>query len=332
MRKLLSLLLMLLLLSSAAGAENLLITGEGTYGGAPCHLQLLSGSDGFELTLTGGKNRHVQGVRQSDGTLLMGDGGDVALLLAPVSLRTLFAPVMTALDNEPTYEDAVYSSKYVLGQQIHLSAREVSAYLLALLGACPLLDADGAIRAALPEQPSSTEVWATVTRYVADQRQYPNDSLLRLNLFAPVMPAVFAELRTDEFGSSFRFAWAQGRVTDWDETILAIEENSADGGILLKGFTMVDEGLADVNTYLEADLYMGGSHYLIMADLTADAANPSLWTADVEVLDLAAGDQVLVAALEGTVSPQGPAPQVKYTTLVDATDGLTPDERALLGL
>jgi len=328
MKKVLCFLLALALLCGAALAENRDITGSVTLKGDAYTVDVLLGEAGFEANIKGASKMTVQGVRQSDGTMLLGDGSGKALLVSLVSLDEMLNPVISALDEEPAYEDAVYSSKYIQAQQVQMSAAEVAAFALTVLNACPFLSTDEALYQSL-KQVGGGETWATVTRYVADQRQYPNDWLLRVNVFSPLLPAIYAEVRSDEFGSSFTLAASRAKVTDWDETIAAISENAAEGA-LVKGFTLVDAGTDVTNTYLEVDICYQGGRYLLVVDRDVSNDNAGQWTASVALTD---GADAEVAAAELSCAPakKGPAPQVKYTTLVDGTDGLTESERAQLG-
>lgn len=322
------LLVLMMLLSSAAMAENSRITGtitdaargEGT-------VQLLAGENGFDLDLKLGDLAVIlSGAAQEDGTLLIAKG-DVALRVAAPDLQKMLAPLLLKLSTQPTYENAMYSSKYIQAQQVEISGAQVSAIGLALLNACPLADRDGSLRMALNGLSQSGETCATLTRYTADQQQYPNDSLMQLSVFSSALPYLFGEIETDEYGSSFTIAFSEGKVTDWDETIAELSEGKT-AGKLYKGFTMLDASLR-YTEYVWAEIF--GYENKMELEAEIDNVSGGNWSGRALLADTDNGVHLLYAALQGAATGDAPSGNVSVSLTVDGTDGLDAAELELLG-
>lgn len=325
MKKILCCLAALFLFVSAQ-AEGSLITGqikEGALTDSPVYVLLndtaLAGSVG-DITLTARLEQEILQI----GT------GDMALRLRLPKLGSLKDDILARLDQQPTYENAVYSSLFIQAQQIELTAAEVAALAREVLTALPLLDADGAMMSAL-KGINGSETWATVTRYVADERQYPNTWMLLVNVFSPVLPALHAEIRSDEYGANFTLAVSVEPVTDWDETIAAISDavpGDMSRGRLIRGFTMVDDG-AQKWIYVECACYGFALPLRLGVDIYIDAIDFRQWTADFDVINDDTQEHLFCGSLESTVTGQEPEP-TESAAVIDLTDGMDDAERALL--
>lgn len=317
MKKLFCCLAALLLMLSSALAEGSLITGEIIEGA-------LKGSSVYLL---------------ADDTRLSGTVGDISLLArlengaltlgtAEKALRVRL-PQLNALEGifdrlrqQPTYENAVYSSLFIQAQQLELSAGEVAAIARELLSALPMLDPDGS-RAAALNGVEGKETWATVTRYEADQRQYPNTWMLLVHVFSPDLPAMHAEIRTDEYGANFTLAFSEQPVTDWDETIAAISDaapGDTSHGRLIKGFTMADSNGSQQSLYVECACSGFGLPLRFGVDALIDTVDPRQWTADIDMINDDTREPLLRGSLESTVTPQTPE-DVESAEIIDMTEG-----------
>ncbi|MBQ9198175.1 MAG: hypothetical protein IJ157_13195 [Clostridia bacterium] len=332
MKKLLCCLLALLTLLGVAQADTSLITGEVVEIPNPGDVRVLLGSEGFEASFN---DTHLFGSIQPDGSLLVGTR-EAALRLDPLPDAGLLDELMGRLDREPSYENSVYSSLFTHAQQIELTADEVCALTLRVLGLCPLLDRDGAIRQAV-SQPGGQEIWATVTRYTAaDISQYPDAMTLQINVFSPVLPAIWIEYyRTDTFGSNFKLAVSREKVTDWDETLLAISEADAGDeshGRMISGFTIQDDSGSEIWIYLEADMMGFSQDWHVEADIYQDSADAASWEAEISVTERGSKTPVAAVSLNSEPTSQEPAPELDAAAVIDCTDGLDEAEWQQLGL
>jgi len=320
------LMIAMMLLSSAALADSSRVTGTIPKGMlAVSAIEGLFSDTGFEMTIGDIK---LSGAVQADGSLLVGNAQQS--FRVSVAGAALLAPLMQRLKSEPTFENAMYSSKYIQAQQIELSAAETLQLALSALDACPLLDAAGTLRPALEQAAAPNETWATVTRYEADVRQYPNDWMVQVNVFAPVLPYMRIEVESDDFGSSFEVAISETPVTDWDETVLAIED-AAPGqaaGKLVQGFTMVYDNGKEKDTYVEAVTIGFEQAYKLEMDCVVNDAEPRSWYAAGTLSNTLTGDVVLEAGLQSVSTSAAPAPQVSTDNVTNAAAVF----QALLGL
>ena len=327
MKKILSLLLFLALTVSAALADASLITGEVVEIPTPGDVRILLGENAFEASFN---DRQMYGAVQPDGTLLIGTR-EKALRLAGLPDAGLLQGLFSRLEQQPTYENSMFSSLFTSAQQIELTADEVCGYARAVLGLCPLLDPDGALWQAASGSYGG-ETWATVTRYLADPAQYPNTWVVEINVFSPVLPPVRVQYRQDEYGCNFELAYSRNPVTDWDETILAIEEDlSGENGCVLRGFTMADSGV-DSWYYLEVAGYGFGYLWRAAVDLNRDMGDPRIWEATIVINNDTDNTPVAAAKLRSEGSGQQPMPAFDGALIVDATDGLDDAERETLAL
>lgn len=318
MKKLFCCLAALLLLLSSALAEGSLITGEITEGS-------LAGSSVYLLTddtrLSGTVGEISLLARLEDGTLTLGTTEKAVRVRLPQ--MDALEDILARLQQQPTYENAVYSSLFIQAQQLELSAGEVAAIARELLHALPMLDPDGSLSAAL-NGADSKEAWATVTRYEADQRQYPNTWMLLVHVFSPALPALYAEIRTDEYGAKFTLAMSDQTVTDWDETIAAISDaapGDTSRGRLFKGFTMTDNNGAQRSLYVECSCFGFALPLRLGVDAFIDAVDPRQWTAAIDLINDDTREALLSGSLESTVTPQAPD-AAESAEIIDMTDGV----------
>lgn len=329
MKKLLCALLLMMLLCGAAQAQGRLITGDIAWPQGAAELNLHWGAAGFEGALTGEKTVALAGAWQPDGRLLIAADQTLALLLPALPTGTLTAPLLEALEGLDAYQTARHSSLFIQAQQVQFSADAVCAYARELLTLYPLLDADGSLRAAL-ELAGGSETWATVTRYMADQQQYPGSWLLQINVDAPVLPSIFVEVQTGGKDSwDWKFAIQRQRVTDWDETIAALEEGGSADGFLLKGFAIAFEDAAETDTYVEGSLFWQGRRYTLELDCYTSNTGAYDWKAEGALSD-DSGTELLRLNLESALTDAEPTPSVTYTRLVDLTDGVDAEEMKAL--
>ena len=324
--------LALLLSMGAAQADANRITGEIVEVASPGDVQVLWDTGAFEATFN---DRQFMGRIEADGTLLLGNGKN-ALRLGALPDRALLDALLERLDKEPVFKSSIYSSLFTHAQSIELTANEVCGYLRTLLNLCPLLDPDGSLRHVAEAQPGG-DIWATVTRYsAADQSQYPDALTLQLNVFSPVLPAVWIEYyRTDNNGSNFKIAVSNQPVTDWDETISALAETEpGDGslGKLISGFTATYDDGSETWHYLEVTLFGFSRQYQLEADIYQDDTDAARWRAEIVINDEGAGSAVAKLALENEASSLTPAPALDGLEIVDGTDGLDEAEQQLLGV
>ncbi|MBO4836422.1 MAG: hypothetical protein J5564_01880, partial [Clostridia bacterium] len=312
MKKMICFVLMIVMLCSAALAETSLVTGGMLSNDAQeaSRLRAVVAEDAFEVSLEGALQLSVSGRFTEEGELLIGD--ETAAALLPLqSLEQLLAPLMNRLEEAPSYENAVYSSLFNEARQVELGADETAALASAVLSAFPLLDADGTLRAQL-NGVKGNETWATVTRYTADERQYPDTWMLQVNVFSPVLPYLHAEIRSDAYGSNFELAVSSQTVTDWDEVMAALSEAPAgqnDQGKLIKGFTMVYDSGDMTDLYLEADFFGFGPLMRLAVDATSENENPHAWTSEIVLNDEERSQAVFAAQLKSVASDE--VPQVR---------------------
>ena len=327
MKKLICCLIALLMLLLSAQAEGSLITGEVTEGslaGSPIYLL----TDGTSLSGTVGSTTLLATL--TDDTLLAGTQS-LALRLRLPRIREALDALLARLNDQPTYENAVYSSLFIQAQQIELTADEVAPLAREVLAFLPMLDASGQLLPSL-EGVGGSETWATVTRYTADERQYPGTWMVQVNVFAPVLPAMRLEVRTDEFGANFVLALSHQAVTDWDETIAALSEvapGDTSLGQMIKGFTMTDNSGSEKWLYVEAACYGFALPLRLGTDIFIDALDARQWTAELDLINDDTNEALFHGALESTATTQSPAP-AESAQVIDLTDGMDDAERDLL--
>ena len=328
MKKVLCFLLALLMLAGTACADTSLITGEVVEIPIPGDLRILVNSQAMEASFN---DTQVYGAVQEDGTLLLGTREKV-IRLAQLPDMALFSGLFDRLEQQPTYAGSIYSSLFTQAQKIELTADEVCSYALALLGICPLLDPDGQWRQAAGGS-YGKDTWATVTRYQADPSQYPDTWMLVVNVFSPVLPQVRVQFRQDGYGNEFEIAVSPDAVSDWDETVLAIEDDSTGAtGYVIRGFSMIDDNGSEPWTYVEISGYGFTTQWQFALDLYRDAEDARRWHVSIEVTDMAARAPIAKAELSSEGTDMAPLPLFDGALIVDGTDGLDAEERAQLGL
>lgn len=327
MKKLLCVFLALMLLTSASLAEGHLITGTLTGEEGESELIIQWGTDGFMLER---EDRVLAGHWQADGGLLLALSEEMSVLLPALPKMDGFSEKLTALlQDAPVYESARHSSLYIYAQQAELSADAVCAFGLSLLDSIP----DAAVLAPLRqllEQGGGSEPWATVTRYLPDQRQYPNNQLLMFSLFAPGLPYIWLELRMDEYGINFRLAATQETVTDWDETILALEDSNGENGLLIKGFTLEMADDEENNVYVEAELLAKGMALHFETDIYISLDGAYDWYADGVLTDERSDTELYTLSLESELVDEIMLPEITGSQVIDLTDGIDETEQSLL--
>ena len=327
MKKLLCIFLMLTLLTSAALAEGHVIAGTVTSNEGESELNIQWGTDGFAIEREKGV---LAGRWQANGALLLTLSDEISVLLPALPKIEGFSEKLTALlQDAPVYESARHSSLYIFAQQVELSGDAVCAFGLSLLDSIPEAAALAPLRQLLA-QGGGSEPWATITRYLPDQRQYPNDQLLMFSLFAPGLPYIWLEIRTDEYGVNFRLAATQETVTDWDETILALEENNGESGLLLKGFTLEMADDEENNIYVEAELFAKGMDLHFETDVYISLDGAYDWYADAVLTDARSNEELYTLNLESELVDEIMLPEIIDTEVIDLTDGIDETEQALL--
>ena len=327
MKKLLCVFLALMLLTSAALAEGHLITGTLTGEEGESELTIRWGTDGFTLER---EDRMLAGHWQADGGLLLALSEEMSVLLPALPKVDGFSEKLTALlQDAPVYESARHSSLYIFAQQVELSADAVCEFGLSLLDSIPGAAVLAPLRQLL-EQGGGSEPWVTVTRYLPDQRQYPNDQLLMFSLFAPGLPYIWLEIRTDEYGINFRLAATQETVTDWDETILALEDSNGEDGLLIKGFTLEMADDEENNVYVEAELLAKGLALHFETDIYLSLDGAYDWYADGILTDERSDTDLCTLSLESELVDEIILPEITSSQIIDFTDGIDETEQSLL--
>lgn len=247
----------------------------------------------------------------SDGTLLfatdeMRSAGRALSLPAPLQTNPLDR-IHAWLDqqgNEQTYASAVYSSLFTRALSVDLTGQMLSPILGEVLAHCPFLPAvlglDAAAVTRLASSAQTDAVWGNLTRYKGDEQQYPDLALLVLSLHLPGLPNMYLWLRTDEFGSTVKFAVEEKEVTDWDETLLALEEGTSDTGFLINAFTLIFEDDEEYNLYIEAKYTAPECILTVECDYYEDYTGDYLWAVELAAYEDTLGD-VLELEIEATV-------------------------------
>lgn len=287
MKKLLCLSLCMMLLFSCALAEEKVVCA-GEYLSAPFTAELVYGDNAFALTSEGAITLSLTGSVDADGRLAIVTADGALAALPRLDLTPALQGVNELLAATAVYETAQYSSLFTQAQAVELSSHVVAEMLLPFAALIPGVDA-GALEAALAAPEAG---WATLARYQADPRQYPDTYLWQANVYAPELPAMYFELRADEYGQSFKAALSPAPVSDWDEVILSLEEGAVPGGVLVDGFTLIFDDPDEVNTYMEVRLVTPDASYLFEADHYAYA--DGAWDAEVALRD--AADAVVLEA------------------------------------
>ncbi len=327
MKKLLCLFMTLLLLTTAALAEGHLVTGTLTNDEGENNLIIQWGTDGFTVQQ---QERTMTGRWQENGTLLLALSDEISVLIPTLPKMEGFSEKLTTLlQNAPVYESARHSSLYIYAQRAELSGDAVCKFGLSLLDGMPEIAALAPLRKLL-ELGGGSEPWATITRYLPDQRQYPNDQLLMFSLFAPGLPYMWLETRTDEYGVNFCLAVTQEKVTDWDETLLVLEETNGETGMLLKGFTLEMADNEENNIYMEAELFVKGMDLHFETDIYISLDGAYDWYADGMLTDVRSNEELYEISLESELVNEIILPEIPDTQVIDLTDGTDETEQALL--
>lgn len=228
----------------------------------------------------------VSGSRQENGsTLLSYDGGTVLLpALSGNPLNGVHA-WLDSIGSEKTYANAVYSSLFTRALSVDLTGDLLSPVLQNLWAQFPILSS---VLGELPAQ--SNDVWGNLTRYKGDAQQYPDLSLLVLSLHVPELPNIYVWLRSDEFGATCKFAVEKADVTDWDETLLALEEGRSDTGFIVNAFTLNFEDDEEKNIYLEGTLTTPAYALTVECDYYLDYTGDYLWAIELYAHEATLGD------------------------------------------
>ena len=183
---------------------------------------------------------------------------------------------------ETVFSNAVYSSLFTRALSADLTS-DMIAPALSLL-----LPADMA--AALQAQPGT--VWGRVTRYKADEKQYPDLSLLTVTLDIPGLPHVYVWLRSDEFGMSLKLGVETAEVIDWDETLLVLEEGGSETGFVVNAFTLVFEDKKERNDYLEVAITTHDARMVAECDFYLSYTQKYLWAVEMLFKEEELGDMI----------------------------------------
>ena len=134
----------------------------------------------------------------------------------------------------------------------------------------------------------------------------------------------------DEASRYFRLAATQETVTDWDETILALEENNGESGLLLKGFTLEMANDEENNIYVEAELFAKGMDLHFETDVYISLDGAYDWYADAVLTDARSNEELYTLNLESELVDEIMLPEIIDTEVIDLTDGIDETEQALL--
>lgn len=201
---------------------------------------------------------------------------------------------MDQLDGEKSYANAVYSSLFTRALSVDLTGQMLSPILGEIVAQYPyllsLLGLDNAAVTRLASSAQTGDVWGNITRYKGDAQQYPDLSLLVISLHLPALPHMYLWLRTDEFGSTIKFAMEEAAVTDWDETLLALEEGKSATGFIFSGFTLNFEDDEELNIYIEGTLTTADFALTMECNYYKDYTGDYLWAVEMEMSEAALGD------------------------------------------
>ena len=333
-KQLLCLVLVLSLFAVPAPAQTALIDGEISI--EPGLIDLLGGHAAIEalngdltayLTDSGLYAEWENGLELvanllSDGSSLValgsmlqsGEAFHLPALPAENPLDRVHAWFDAQLAGEKSYINAVYSSLFTRALPIDLTGKMLAPVLEEVLTQYPflpaLLELDSA-DALIASAAQTDSVWGTITRYKGDEQQYPDLSLIALTLHIPSLPSIYLWLRTDEFGSTVKFAVENAPVTDWDETLLTLEEGKSDTGFLISGFTLNFEDDEELNIYLEGTLTTAAFAVTAECDYYLDYTGEYLWEIELEAYEDTLGEliEIELEAEESNVVVQIPALQ-----------------------
>lgn len=320
-KQLLPLLLVLLFAVSPALAQSAQIEGEIELDEAllaqifPLDTALLASLKGDFSAQTDASGLHakwengfsISSNTQPDGTQLLAVGDMLtegrAFHLPAQTLHDPLQRIHAWLDQqtgEKKSTSAVYSSLFTRALSINLTGRMLAPVLAEVINQYPFLTRLPGMADA--EQLSTTQtddVWGNITRYKGDEKQYPDLSLIVLSLHLPALPNLYLWLRTDEFGSTLKFAVEEKNVTDWDETLLVLEEGKSDTGFIIKGFTLTFEDEEELNLYYEATLTTPAHALTVECDYYLDRTHEYLWAVEMEAHEATLGD-VMEVEMEAT--------------------------------
>lgn len=310
-RRLTALICALLLLTGSALAESVLVEGEIALESdflaqlfsldaeklAALNGEITMEQTGDDFSIRWDHGLTITGRRQADGAIALSFDGGTALLPAisgnPLSDVHAW---LDGMDGEKATSNAVYSSLFTRALSVDLTGELLSPILQTLWAQYPALSD---LLGNLPAQDNS--VWGNLTRYKGDAQQYPNLSLLVLSLHIPTLPHMYLWLRSDEFGSTCKFAVEKAAVTDWDETLLALEEGKSDTGFIVNGFTLNFEDDAEKNIYLEATLTTASCALTAECDYYLDYTGDYLWAIELYAHEATLGD-IAEIELEATLN------------------------------
>ncbi len=325
----LSLLAALLLAVSPALAQSAQIEGEITLEAEalaqifPLDVALLASLNG-ELTAQQTQSG-LHAIWDSGFTASCNQLGDGSVLFATGDMqsagRALMLPAQTQgnpldrihawldqLGDEQTFANAVYSSLFTRALSVDLTGQMLSPILGEVLAQYPflpgLLGLDAAAVTRLASSAQTDAVWGNITRYKGDAQQYPDLALLVLSLHIPSLPHMYLWLRTDEFGSTIKFALEEKDVTDWDETLLALEERKSDTGFLINGFTLNFEDDEELNIYFEAAITTPAHALTVECDYYVDYTGDYLWAIELVASEATLGD-ILELEIEAAQTDDG---------------------------
>lgn len=335
MKKLLACVLALMMLVSFALAEGRELTGEMTVMDTDYEVSGLLGEGCFSIDLG---LCTAEGTVDENGaiTLHTSTAGDAAIKIGALPGLEMMKAVSAWMDlqgEDAVLENAVYSSLFTSALEVSVDSHTLAAALKTALDSTALgilLDADGALRAAADELLSQpAQAACSLSRYLADQRQYPDTMLLVADVFAENLPNIYLSVKTDEFGMTLTFAVETAEVTDWDETIAALEEGSSTG-YLVRAFTLKFDDEEELNVFAEVQIMLENAHYTIEWDEYTSHTGDYDWYVEALVCEETLGE---IAELELETELSDEKPQVDlsaYSTVYDLTDGVSDDEMSAL--
>lgn len=299
-KRLMALICALLLLSCQALAQDVLVEGEialesdllaQIFNIDAEKIASLSGEitveqTGDDFTAQWDNGLIVTGRKQEDGaTLLSYEGGTALLPALSADILTGIHAWLDGISGEKATESAVYSSLFTRALSVDLPDEMLSPILQNVWTQAPILSS---VLGELPAQNGT--VWGNLTRYKGDEQQYPDLSLLVLSLHVPTLPNIYVWLRSDEFGSTCKFAVEKAAVTDWDETLLNLEEGKSETGFIVNGFTLNFEDDEEKNIYIEATLITPACTLTVECDYYLDYTGDYLWAIELYAHEEALGD------------------------------------------
>lgn len=335
MKKLLACVLVMMMLSAVAFAQGREVSGESVIMETEYEVEGLVDETSFALDLG---LCTVEGTVDENGaiTLHTSTAGDAAIKIGALPGLEMMQAVSAWMDSQgedTAFANAVYSSLFTSALEVNVDSHTLAAALKTALDSTALgilLDADGALRAAADEMLSQPAQEAcTLSRYKADERQFPNTMMLVADVYAENLPNIYLSVKTDEFGMTLTFAVETAEVTDWDETIASLE-NGSSTGYLVRAFTLKFDDEEELNVFAEVQIMLENAHYTIEWDEYTSHTGDYDWYVEALVSEETLGD-MMELELETELSDENPQVDLSvYSTVYDLTDGVSDEEMSVL--